>query len=212
MGTGAATAIFFRALLALVLLGAGIAKVVDGRERLLRVIEDYRLLPRPAAAATAALLPWVEISTGLLLWTGVWARAAAVSAALLFVGFASGVAVNLLRGRTDIACGCFGSITHGLSWSIVARNAGLAVIGGFSALSGVAGVAAGEALPVALSATAVVLMGLVLRAVRNVRLLDFGALVPEGRSHAGGVVGPSGVSSPSTTSFLPLTSPEDWSA
>ncbi len=51
--------------------------------------------------------------------------------AILIVGVASaGLAVNLLRGYTDIDCGC-GGLSHfspGLSWWMLARNAVLLLL------------------------------------------------------------------------------------
>ncbi|HRO15442.1 MAG TPA: MauE/DoxX family redox-associated membrane protein, partial [Paracoccus sp. (in: a-proteobacteria)] len=52
--------------------------------------------------------------------------AAGMAAALLAV-FAAALAVNVLRGRTWIDCGCFrNGLKQTVSWLLVARNIGLA--------------------------------------------------------------------------------------
>jgi uncharacterized membrane protein YphA (DoxX/SURF4 family) len=93
------------------------------------VIANYRLLPRWAVTPAAAILPPLEMVIALLLLGGLampWA--AFVSIALLTV-FASAMAVNLRRGRGAIDCGCGQSfLAQTLSWTLVARNAGLAVL------------------------------------------------------------------------------------
>jgi hypothetical protein len=197
----------------LLLFGAGAAKLAEGRDRRRSLIEGYRLLPRRGVLATAALLPWVEISTGLALWTGAWPAVAASAAGVLFVAFGSAVTVNLLRGRTDIDCGCFGSRgSHGLSWWIVVRNAALAAVAvAVAAASGSGAPGLSESLPVALAATALVLAGFVLRTVRKIRRLDFG--VAEESDDPGAVTPAPGEPAPSSIkSYLPLTSAEDSNA
>jgi hypothetical protein len=43
--------------------------------------------------------------------------------------FAAAMAINLLRDRSDIACGCsFGAKDGGLHWSYVARNVAAAAV------------------------------------------------------------------------------------
>jgi hypothetical protein len=48
---------------------------------------------------------------------------------VLLVLFAGAIAVNVMRGRTDIDCGCFRSaLRQNLSWWLVLRNAVLLVL------------------------------------------------------------------------------------
>lgn len=98
----------------------------------------YRLLPGGLTWAFAALFVGAELAAGTLLLFDAW-RAAGAIAAILLIGIASAaVAVNLVRGYTDIDCGC-GGLAHfspGLSWWMVVRNAGLLLL----ALTVVAGV------------------------------------------------------------------------
>ena len=55
-----------------------------------------------------------------------WTEAAA---ALLLSVFAVAMGINLLRGRRHIDCGCFqGTLKQPLSWTLVSRNALLALL------------------------------------------------------------------------------------
>lgn len=87
------------------------------------VVANYRVLPSWLVRPAARGLPVLEIAiaAGLLL-APVRAYAAAGAVALLAV-FAAAIAVNVLRGRLDIDCGCFRSETRqGIGWRYVVRN------------------------------------------------------------------------------------------
>lgn len=93
-------------------------------------VAGYRLLPAALNRPFAVLFVLLELVTGVLLLSAGWRLAGAVCA-LAVLGIATaGVAVNLLRGRTDIDCGCGGlsSFSTGLTWWIVIRNSLLAVL------------------------------------------------------------------------------------
>jgi len=82
-----------------------------GQAEFRAVVSQYRLLPERAARAFARLLPWLEISiaTALVLLPG---PVAGPMTALAFVAlvcvYCAAMAINLARGRSDIACGCSG--------------------------------------------------------------------------------------------------------
>jgi len=86
----------------------------------------YKMLPRAAVKILALLLPAVEVVLGLLvilkrqwLWPG-------YAAVLLFIFFSIAVVVNLVRGRTQLPCGCSGFRKKAkIGWRAIARNAGL---------------------------------------------------------------------------------------
>lgn len=71
-------------------------------------IANFRMLPAQANQILGVVLPWVELSVGLLLVFGLWVRAAGMLAAGLFAVFLVAIAMALLRGL-DIECGCFGT-------------------------------------------------------------------------------------------------------
>jgi Methylamine utilisation protein MauE len=105
-----------------VLLAAGAAKIAHPAQLEL-IIKNYRLVPDAVARAAAHVLPWLEAGTGVWLVSQQHSVVAAAAAASLFMLFAAAIAVNLLRGRSNISCGCFGSATHApLSWAQVCRN------------------------------------------------------------------------------------------
>lgn len=116
-----------RFLLALVFAGAAVSKL-QNRDEFHGVVRNFRLLPRAVDGAFAFVLPWVELAIAVALVTGVGLVITSVAAAVLLVMFAVAVAINIVRGRTEIDCGCF---RHGLrqrlSWALVARNGVLAL-------------------------------------------------------------------------------------
>lgn len=100
------------------------------------VVEGYGLLPRPLVAPVALLLPVCEITTGLLLLWPSTGTLGAFAGLWILCGVSAAVAINLLRGRRDIDCGCGGaSGDQTLSWALVARNGVLGGLLGVGALS-----------------------------------------------------------------------------
>jgi hypothetical protein len=85
----------------------------------------YGLLPADLVRPAAATLPWLELGIALLLVPAATRGATGAVAAILLSAYAGGIAVNLLRGRADIDCGC-GGTAQPLSWSLVLRNLALA--------------------------------------------------------------------------------------
>jgi hypothetical protein len=106
--------------LALVMFAAAWHKFSEADE-FAGALADYRLLPQPAVALVARVLPVVEvlIGTGVLIpATRVWALIALTALVSLY---ALAIGINLGRGRHDIDCGCGGE-SHPLSWGLVLRN------------------------------------------------------------------------------------------
>jgi len=93
------------------------------------VIANYRLLPRPAVAPAAAVLPPLEMIVAMLLLCGLampWTGMASIALLTLFAAF---IAINLIRGRDQIDCGCGQSfLKQSLHWTLVMRNGALAVL------------------------------------------------------------------------------------
>lgn len=93
------------------------------------VVANYRLLPRVLVAPVAVLLPPAEMLIGILLLSAQIRPYGALAAIGLLGLFAAAMAINLRRGRSQIDCGCGHTILkQTLSWVLVARNAGLAVL------------------------------------------------------------------------------------
>ena len=109
----------------LILLGAGLGKLRH-RALLPGVIANYRLLPAALVTPAAIILPLAEIAVGALLLGGIRPLPALLGIGLLVL-FALAMAINLLRGRAHISCGCGrNELSQSLSWSLVARNLALA--------------------------------------------------------------------------------------
>ncbi|MEJ2129149.1 MAG: MauE/DoxX family redox-associated membrane protein [Woeseiaceae bacterium] len=91
------------------------------------ILADYRVLPASLVAPVAFLLPLLEVALGLA-WLFSSLQAWIPTVALLMV-YTLGIAINLLRGRVHISCGCgFGKSTgssDALHPGLVIRNAGL---------------------------------------------------------------------------------------
>ena len=76
--------------------------------RFTEIFAAYRFLPAPLARRVAWLIPCIEIAIAVALsWTP-GRRLGVASAALVLIAYATGLAVNLLRGRRDLDCGCGG--------------------------------------------------------------------------------------------------------
>jgi hypothetical protein len=80
-----------------------------------RALADYRLVPASAVPMTAVVVALLEASV-------VFGRFVALGGALL-LAYAGAIAVNLVRGRDRIDCGCGGVAgRERLSWWLVGRN------------------------------------------------------------------------------------------
>ena len=91
-------------------------------------VRGYRLLPDPVAPSAASALVAGELVVAGLLLCGLQTALAGLAAAMLFVLFAGAMAINLLRGRAGISCGCLpGAASRQLlSWGAVSATASLA--------------------------------------------------------------------------------------
>jgi hypothetical protein len=89
-------------------------------------VANYRLLPDWLATPFAWTAPVIESAAALgLLQSPIRASAALILIVLLGV-FTGAIVINLVRGRTDIDCGCFGpALRQRLSWWLLARNGAL---------------------------------------------------------------------------------------
>ena len=69
-------------------------------------VAAYELLESKSTVVVAAVIPFLELTVGLLLIAGVIVSAALLTSALLFTIFFSAQALAIYRGL-DISCGCF---------------------------------------------------------------------------------------------------------
>lgn len=113
------------------LLGAAWHKARQG-SRFEAILADYQVLPGTVIGIAARLVPALEALLGLAWLVGWSLPLVATLTAGLFAVYGLAIAINLLRGRSDIDCGCgFGRQKGGggrLSWLLVARNGLLATV------------------------------------------------------------------------------------
>lgn len=88
-------------------------------------LSAYELLPVSLLGPVARALPWLEMALVFGLLVPVSRPLAAMAAACLLVIYALAMAVNLMRGRSEIDCGCGGS-PQALSGWLLLRNGVLA--------------------------------------------------------------------------------------
>ncbi len=117
---------WFLALGLALLFGFAAGHKLADRGRFLAVLADYDLLPERLVP-----LAWVMVAAAevvvvpLLAWPGFRTTGACLAVALLSA-YAIAIAVNLLRGRTRIDCGCLGfGRRDRITWNMVARNLAL---------------------------------------------------------------------------------------
>jgi hypothetical protein len=91
--------------IALLFASAGVRKL-QGLARFTEIFAAYRVLPSALARRVAWLIPCLELSIAITLLWGPSRRMAVISAIAVLVAYASGLGVNLLRGRRDLDCGC----------------------------------------------------------------------------------------------------------
>ncbi|HLY53037.1 MAG TPA: MauE/DoxX family redox-associated membrane protein [Steroidobacteraceae bacterium] len=73
------------------------------------VLYAYRILPAGAVPVAAAAVPAAELGMALALLSALTRAAAALTGVALLLGYGTAIAVNLARGRRDLACGCGGA-------------------------------------------------------------------------------------------------------
>ena len=102
-----AIGILIVASLSLLLAGAAIAKLRDLRS-FEEIFAAYAVLPAQMNLPVARVLPFVELglAVGLLMKSG--RLYAGLGIIVLMLTYAAAIAVNLRRGRRDLACGCGG--------------------------------------------------------------------------------------------------------
>ena len=107
------------------------------------MIANYRLFPPALVHAAALVLPWIEITCGLLLVSGIFQRTAAKLVGAMLVVFILAIGTNLARDRA-VQCGCFdvhaAEKTHAeliaeMRW-VLARDTALLAVAGFLLVDG----------------------------------------------------------------------------
>jgi hypothetical protein len=122
------------------------------------ILGAYRILPEALVGAASLLLPVLQIAAAFALMVPRATLPGAVLGGLLLMLFTAAICINLLRGRTDIDCGCGGE-SQRISRALVLRN--LVLIAGLAGtLAAPAHVAFAPAFTVGVAGFAVFLTGL----------------------------------------------------
>jgi Methylamine utilisation protein MauE len=88
-------------------------------------LDAYQLLPSAWVMPIARTLPFVEAAIGACVLIPATRPTFLVVFAGLIAIYGGAIAINLVRGRHQIDCGCGGDV-HLLSWGLVVRNGLLA--------------------------------------------------------------------------------------
>jgi hypothetical protein len=92
-------------------------------------IEAYELAPAALVKPLTIALPILELGAAVTLVPEPTRQLGALLAMLVLTIVTLAIVLNLLRGRTDVACGCGGiEDEQVLSWSLVVRNLGLGTL------------------------------------------------------------------------------------
>lgn len=120
--------LFFRLLLSIVFFVSAIDKVRQFQQ-FTTTITAYRLLPETWSKSLAFTITGTEISVSVLLFMGWQSQIAAfVSIFMLFI-FSIAMGINLIRGHTDLECGCSGTKNaQKISLGLVGRNIALSMV------------------------------------------------------------------------------------
>lgn len=110
--------------LVLILLGAAWHKLSEPN-MFLSALAGYRLVPPSLLEAAARSIPMLEIALAAGMLVPMTRGLALIGVAILMIGYALAIGINLARGRSYIDCGC-GGAAHPLSWGLLVRNGVLA--------------------------------------------------------------------------------------
>lgn len=97
------------------------------QKRFAAQLAAYELLPEVLVTPVARMLPLLELGIATALLLPLTREAATTVAVALLLLYGAAMAVNLLRGRSAIDCGC-GDVPRMLSWWLVLRNVLLAAL------------------------------------------------------------------------------------
>ncbi|MGH8235565.1 MAG: MauE/DoxX family redox-associated membrane protein [Steroidobacteraceae bacterium] len=115
--------LWISALVPAVILGAAAWSKLFDRRAFRTTVADYAVLPPILVTPVAGLVPYIELAAAAGLLIPGSRRTAAAAALVLFAVFTCALAINLLRGRRELDCGCHvGRAPVPLSGDLVLRN------------------------------------------------------------------------------------------
>ncbi len=88
-------------------------------------INNYGIMPAWTIGSMALILPWLELSCGLMYIFGVRLRANSILIGAMLVVFILGVGTAMAKGL-NINCGCYSNIaTQKVGWAKILENLGM---------------------------------------------------------------------------------------
>ena len=122
------TLTFFRLLLGVIFLSSFIGKAGQPR-RFATTLAAFNLIPSASVQPIAFILIGTEAVIGSLLLVGWQTRAIAVFTGIMLILFTAVIALSLMRGYTNLECGCFGAKhTQKVNYQLVGRNVALLIV------------------------------------------------------------------------------------
>jgi uncharacterized membrane protein YphA (DoxX/SURF4 family) len=109
--------IAFRLVVGGMFIWAGVSKIIDPLG-FAQNIANYRVFPEGISFFLALILPWIEVICGAFLILGIFRSASALLLSGFLVVFLVLIAVTLIRG-IDIDCGCFGSLSGKVDYTLI---------------------------------------------------------------------------------------------
>lgn len=97
-----------------------------------QVLDAYQLLPDQLVRPASRLVPLLEFAAGASLLAMPNSGIPLITAIGLWALYGAAISINLLRGRTQLECGCGGvAADQTIRWTLVVRNI---VLAGFTGL------------------------------------------------------------------------------
>lgn len=124
----AAADVLLRLALAGILIAASADKMLHPQS-FAAVVRDYRILPPALVNLTAIVLPWLELTLGVLLLAGRMRLGTLLLVNALLLTFLAALVTNYFRG-IDVGCGCFSTTREASSpmlWYIIRDGAFVAL-------------------------------------------------------------------------------------
>lgn len=106
------------------LFAAGAVHKAQARSEFVGIVANYRLAPAALAPAIALAIVALEAVLAIALIAPPTRAGAGVAAAFLLAAYGAAIGFNLVRGRTNIDCGCsFGGGTNRIGPGLLLHNA-----------------------------------------------------------------------------------------
>lgn len=116
-----------RIVVALMFIIVGVGKITHPEE-FAREISNYQLLPILFINPLAVILPWLEVTTGMMLLFGIQLRANALLITAMLVMFTIAIIIAVAKGLS-INCGCYSQIAaQKVGLPKILENTGLIIL------------------------------------------------------------------------------------